>query len=102
MLGFILKRLAVTALVIAVISVVAFSLVHLSGDPAAAMAGEGATQADVAAVRVTYGFDRPLYAQYGSWLYRVVHGDFGRSYYLRERVSDVLEQHFPVTAKLGV
>ncbi|HEU0230851.1 MAG TPA: ABC transporter permease, partial [Burkholderiaceae bacterium] len=84
MLGFILKRLALSVLVVAVVSVVAFSLVYLSGDPAAAMAGEGATQADVAAVRATYGFDRPLYAQYGSWLRNVMHGDFGRSYYLRE------------------
>lgn len=102
MLGFILKRLALSVLVVAVVSVVAFSLVYLSGDPAAAMAGEGATQADVAAVRATYGFDRPLYAQYGSWLRNVMHGDFGRSYYLREPVSYVLEQHFPITAKLGI
>src|SRR3546814_5877655 len=92
MLSFIIKRLAVSALVIVVVSIVAFSLVYLSGDPAAAMAGEGATQADVAAVRVTYGFDRPVYVQYGSWLRGVMHGDFGRSYYLREPVSHVLEQ----------
>lgn len=102
MLGFIIKRLAVSVLVIVVVSVVAFSLVYLSGDPAAAMAGEGATQADVAAVRVTYGFDRPMYVQYGSWLSGVLHGDFGRSYYLRQPVSYILEQHFPITAKLGL
>lgn len=102
MLGFILKRLALSALVVAVVSVIAFSLVYLSGDPAAAMAGEGATQADVQAVRVTYGFDRPLYVQYGAWLRNVLHGDFGRSYYLREPVSRVLATHFPITVKLGV
>ena len=79
MLGFILKRLALSALVVAVVSVIAFSLVYLSGDPAAAMAGEGATQADVQAVRVTYGFDRPMYVQYGAWLRNVLHGNFGRS-----------------------
>lgn len=89
-------------MVVTVVSVIAFSLVYLSGDPAAAMAGEGATQADVAAVRITYGFDRPLYVQYGAWLRNVMHGDFGRSYYLRQPVSFVLEQHFPITAKLGV
>jgi peptide/nickel transport system permease protein len=66
------------------------------------MAGEGATQADVQAVRVTYGFDRPLYVQYGSWLKNVMHGNFGRSYYLREPVSNVLATHFPITAKLGI
>jgi peptide/nickel transport system permease protein len=102
MLGYILKRLALSVLVVAVVSVVAFSLVYLSGDPATAMAGEGATQADVAAVRVTYGFDRPLYVQYESWLRNVMHGNFGNSYYLREPVSQVLAQHFPITAKLGI
>src|SRR3546814_9904124 len=102
MLSFIIKRLAVSALVIVVVSIVAFSLVYLSGDPAAAMAGEGATQADVAAVRVTYGFDRPVYVQYGSWLRGVMHGDFCRSYFFREPVSHVLDQLFTITWTLGV
>ena len=102
MLGFVIQRLAITALVVAVISVIAFSLVHLSGDPAAAMAGEGASRADVEAVRTIYGLDRPLYQQYGTWLGNVVHGDLGRSHYLRQSVADVLAQTFPVTATLGL
>ena len=101
MLGFVIQRLAITVLVVAVISVIAFSLVHLSGDPAAAMAGEGASRADVEAVRKIYGLDRPLYQQYGTWLGNVVHGDFGRSHYLRQSVAEVLAQTFPVTAILG-
>jgi len=99
---FILKRLCVTFLVIAVTSVVAFLLVHLSGDPAAAMAGEGATESDIAAVRQLYGFDRPLIVQYFDWIGRVLQGEFGRSYYLRMDVSDILAEHMPVTATLGV
>ena len=49
MLRFLTRRLLVTLLVIACTSVLVFSLVHLSGDPAAAMAGEGASPADVGA-----------------------------------------------------
>jgi peptide/nickel transport system permease protein len=90
-----------TVLVIVVTSVIAFLLVHLSGDPAAAMAGEGATQADIEAVRVTYGFDRPIYVQYLDWAGRVLTGDLGRSTYLRADVTDVLATHIPVTATLG-
>lgn len=102
MLRFLARRLLVTALVIACTSVLAFSLVHLSGDPAAAMAGEGASAADVEAVRRIYGFDQPLYVQYGHWLGKIASGEFGRSFYLRESVVNVLAEHAPVTARLGL
>lgn len=101
MLIYLAKRLFMTVLVIAVTSVIAFLLVHLSGDPAAAMAGEGATQADIDAVRATYGFDRPIHVQYLDWAGRVLTGDLGRSTYLRADVTDVLATHIPVTATLG-
>jgi peptide/nickel transport system permease protein len=99
---FILKRVLVTLLVIAVTSVVAFLLVHLSGDPAAAMAGEGASASDIAAVRQAFGFDRPLVVQYIDWVARIVQGEFGRSHYLRMDVADILASRIPVTATLGV
>lgn len=102
MLAFVLKRLGVTVLVIVVTSVLAFSLVHLSGDPAAAMAGEGATAADIEAVRQLYGFDRPIWEQYFAWLGKVLEGEFGRSHYLRAPVGEVLAEHMPVTATLGL
>jgi peptide/nickel transport system permease protein len=102
MLLFVSKRLLMTVVVVAIISVIAFSLVHLSGDPAAAMAGEGATAADVDAVRTLYGFDRPLYAQYMDWLGSIVRGDLGRSHYLRADVGEILWRHAPVTATLAL
>lgn len=102
MLRFLARRLLVTLLVIACTSVLAFSLVHLSGDPAAAMAGEGASPADVESIRRLYGFDRPLYAQYVSWLGKILSGELGRSFYLRQSVAAVLVEHGPVTAKLGL
>lgn len=102
MLVYIAKRLLLTVMVIICTSLFAFMLVHLSGDPAAAMAGEGATEADIAAVRKTYGFDRPLFTQYFSWVSRVLSGDFGYSHYLRTDVRHVLADHMPVTAALGL
>src|ERR1700730_986453 len=101
MLRFIAQRLLVTALVIAVTSMVAFSLVHLSGDPAVAMAGENASPADVEAIRRSYGLDRPITEQYLRWVSRFVAGDFGRSHYLRLSVGEVLPEHLMVTATLG-
>lgn len=102
MLRFITKRLLVTVLVVAVTSMVAFSLVHLTGDPATAMAGEGASPEDVEAIRKTYGFDRPIPEQYLIWVARFLSGDFGRSHYLKLGVGDVLAEHIPVTATLGL
>lgn len=100
--AFIAKRLGVTALVLVVVSIISFSLVHLAGDPAIAMAGERATPEEIASIRKTYGFDRPLYEQYFSWITKFVQGDFGRSTYLKEDVAPVLARHIPVTALLGV
>lgn len=99
---FIVKRLIVTLLVVFVTSVAAFSLVHLSGDPAISMAGEGASPEQVEAIRRLYHFDRPIYDQYFTWLSKVVHGNFGRSITLREDVAPVIAQHAPVTIKLGL
>ena len=102
MLSFIAKRLLLTALIIAVTSMVAFSLVHLAGDPAVAMAGENASPADVDAIRKSYGFDRPIAQQYLSWATRFAGGDFGRSHYLKVDVAEVLPEHLRVTAILGL
>ncbi|WP_448956260.1 ABC transporter permease [Labrys neptuniae] len=99
---FIAKRLVVTLLVVFVTSVAAFSLVHLSGDPAISMAGEGASQEQIEAIRRLYQFDRPIHEQYLTWMDKVAHGNFGRSITLREDVGPVIAQHAPVTLTLGL
>lgn len=102
MLIYILKRLLLSLLVVAVVSVLAFSLVYISGDPAAAIAGQNATPQDITRIRSIYGFDRPLYVQYFDWVDRAVHGDLGTSYFLHQPITEVLARHFPVTAKLAL
>jgi len=100
--SFVLKRLLVTVLVLVVVSIISFSLVHLSGDPAVAMAGERASPEQIAEIRKAYGYDRPFHEQYLNWVGRFVSGDFGRSTYLKEDVGPVLARHIPITATLGV
>lgn len=99
---FVAKRLLVTLLVVFVTSIAAFSLVHLSGDPAITMAGEGASVEQVEAIRRLYQFDRPLHEQYLAWLGKVANGDFGRSITLREQVGPIIARHAPVTVTLGI
>lgn len=102
MLNFILKRLGLALLVALTVSFISFSLLFLSGDPAIALAGEGATDEDVLAIRKLYGFDRPMVAQYGSWLLNAMTGDFGESYYFKLPVSSLIADRLSVTMLLGL
>src|SRR4051794_38698981 len=62
------RRLLYCIPVLLLVSIMAFSLLHLSGgDPAAMMLGEGAAPAVIAGVRSELGLDKPLYEQYWSW-----------------------------------
>jgi peptide/nickel transport system permease protein len=101
MVAFTLKRLGVALLVALTVSLITFSMIYVSGDPAIAIAGEGARAADIEAIRKFYGFDRPIAAQYFDWLAGAVRGDFGRSFTLRQPVADVIFQRLPVTMALG-
>ncbi|MBE0693606.1 MAG: ABC transporter permease [Aquamicrobium sp.] len=102
MLRFILKRLVIAALVALTVSLLSFGLTYLSGDPAVALAGEGARQADIEVIRKRFGFDRPIPVQYLNWVGRALTGDFGDSYYFGAPVGQLLMERFPQTATLGV
>ncbi|MFT6773097.1 MAG: peptide/nickel transport system permease protein [Paracoccaceae bacterium] len=101
MLPFILKRLGLAVLVALTVSFISFSLLFLSGDPAAALAGETASGEDVEAIRALYGFDRPMLVQYFEWLWSAVRGDFGESYYFKLPVSSLIADRLSVTMILG-
>ncbi len=101
MVYYILRRLAVSILLIIFVSLISFSLIFASGDPAAKLAGEGGSAADAARLASQYGFDQPLVVQYLKWLTAVAQGDFGVSLYFGRPVQELLSQHFALTAKLG-
>ena len=100
--GYIVKRLALAIAVALAVSVIAFLLLRLSGDPALAIAGEGARAADIEMVRKTYGFDRPLPVQYASWLGKTLRGDFGESIYFKQPAAPLILAKLEVTMRLGL
>ena len=102
MLAYLLKRLGVAILVALTVSVITFSMIYLSGDPAVALAGESATEEDIENIRRFYGYDRPILVQYLNWLGRAVQGDFGQSHYLREPVAVAIFERLPTTMLLGL
>jgi len=94
--------LLLAALVAVCVSAISFGLLYLSGDPAAAIGGESATDADIQYIRKTYGFDRPVAIQYLTWVGKAVQGDLGISYYFRLPVSQIIADRLPITLTLGI
>ena len=102
MLTFTIKRLFSALLTLLLISIFTFSLAHLAGDPAIAIAGREASAEDIARIRAHYGFDRPLVQQYLAWCGQALVGDFGRSYHYQQAVSEMLATRLPITLILGI
>ncbi len=101
MFAFIVKRLGLAVLVALAVSMITFLLLRLSGDPAVALAGEGARQADIELIRQTYGFDRPLVVQYAEWLWKTLRGELGNSVYFKTEVGPLIFSKLPTTLLLG-
>jgi peptide/nickel transport system permease protein len=85
------------------VATLTFALIHLiPGDPVVAMLGENAAPADIAGLRHQLGLDRPLWDQYGEFLYGLAHGDLGRSIATREPVTRLVAERFPATFELAL
>src|SRR5271163_3829489 len=96
-----LLRLVYTVPVIWLVVSLVFLLIHLvPGDPIQQMLGEGAAQADVAALRHDYKLDLPLRQQYLLYWRGVLHGDFGRSLRLNDTVAHLVTTRYPYTLEL--
>ncbi|MCC6935166.1 MAG: ABC transporter permease, partial [Thermomicrobiales bacterium] len=100
---YILRRLVQMVPVLFLVSLIVFSLLHLTpGDPAISMLGEEATPESVAALREKLGLDQPLPVQYVRWLGAVLQGDLGRSIRSNQPVSEAIFDRLPVTIELSV
>ncbi|MET0878071.1 MAG: ABC transporter permease [Tardiphaga sp.] len=102
MTRYLLGRIALALSVALAVSALAFLVLRLSGDVAIAIAGEGASNADLDIIRETYGLNRPLIVQYGAWLWQTLGGDFGTSLYFKVPVAELVLQKLPTTMILGV
>jgi peptide/nickel transport system permease protein len=96
-----LKRLGLAVLVAITVSVVSFFLLRATGDPAAALAGENASDKEIQFIREKYGFDRPLIVQYLSWGQMAIRGDLGESPYFNLPVTQVIGDRIGTTMILG-
>src|SRR5690606_36324607 len=74
----------------------------LPGGPTVALLGEKATPEAIEQVNALYGFDRPLYEQYFTWIGRLLQGDFGSSIVTSRPVVEEFFRRFPATIELSI
>jgi peptide/nickel transport system permease protein len=101
--AYLVRRILATVPVMAVVALFVFALLHLSpGDPAAIIAGDTATPADIARIHQALGLDQPLYLQFGRWVRHLLHGDLGVSIFTNLPVSQLILQRVEPTIVLTV
>src|ERR1043166_2721879 len=80
MLTYVVRRILATIPVMAVVALFVFSLLYIApGDPAAVIAGDQATPADVERIRQSLGLDRPFLVQFAEWVWNILHANLGIS-----------------------
>ena len=103
MFAYVIRRILATIPVMVVVALFVFSLLHLSpGDPAAIIAGDTATLDDIARIRQKLGLDQPLYIQFVTWVWHLLHGDLGISIFTNLPVSKLIAQRVEPTVTLTI
>jgi ABC-type dipeptide/oligopeptide/nickel transport system permease component len=101
MIALIVRRLIRVAVVYVGVSVVTFSILHVSGDPVALMMPE-APETDRAALRKAMGFDEPVARQFVRFIGNTARGDFGNSFFHRQPALRLVLERMPTTLTLTV
>jgi peptide/nickel transport system permease protein len=99
MLAYVVRRVVATIPVMGVVALFVFSLLYIApGDPAAVIAGDQASPADVERIRQNLGLDRPFLVRFGDW--QILHGDLGTSIFTNLPVTTMIAQRFEPTLSL--
>ncbi|SFJ77092.1 peptide/nickel transport system permease protein [Bosea sp. OK403] len=102
MAGWFLQRLLQAGFVMLAMTVIVFIGISVIGDPVAVLISPDADQAERLRAIAAFGLDRPLWAQYLSFLNGALHGDLGRSFVYNEPALKIILQRMPATLELAV
>ena len=102
MVAFVLRRILQSFIVMTVVAFIAFGLFTFTGDPVTFMVGQDATQEQRAQLRADLGLDQPFYVQFGRFVARALHGEFGLSLRQGRPVSTLLKERLPATLELSI
>jgi peptide/nickel transport system permease protein len=93
MVGYLLRRVLAAFPVMGVVALFVFLLLRLTpGDPAAILAGDNATPAQLDRIRMSLGLNEPLYIQFFTWINKLLHGDLGVSLISNVPVATMIGQ----------
>jgi peptide/nickel transport system permease protein len=107
-------RIPAAILVLLGASLLVFSMLHfLPGDPVLIMMASGGggiagaqgteiSQEQYEAIRYQLGLDRPLYVQFGAFVWNALHGDLGRSFRSNQTVAELIANVLPNTFRLAL
>jgi peptide/nickel transport system permease protein len=103
MAAFLVRRIALGAVVLWVMTAVVFVMFFVAPHNVANLiAGRQATPETVALVKHRLGLDRSVLDQYGSYMWRLLHGNLGYSFYNSSPVRTLIWQRVPVTLSLAL
>jgi peptide/nickel transport system permease protein len=103
MLGYLLRRVLAAIPVMGVLALFVFLLLRLTpGDPAAILAGDNATPAQLDRIRISLGLNEPLYIQFFTWINKLLHGDLGVSLISNVPVATMIGQRIEPSISIAL
>ena len=103
MLGYLLRRVLAASPVMGVVALFVFLLLRQTpGDPAAILAGDNATPAQLERIRISLGLNEPLYVQFFTWVNKLLHGDLGVSLISNVPVLNMIGQRIEPSISLAL
>jgi peptide/nickel transport system permease protein len=102
MLYFFVRRIVATVPVLGIVALIVFLMLRLApGDPAAAILGDNASSEAIRSVRTQLGLEHSIAVQFFQWAGRLLRGDFGESYFLKQSVAGLIAQRIEPTLSLA-
>ena len=98
---YILKKCGQAVIVCFGVSIIAFVLLNVAGDPVNVLLPPEAGKEDVALLRKQLGLDKPIYVQYGIFLSKAIRGDFGNSLFVEQSAISLVMERVPATLELA-
>lgn len=103
MFGYIIRRILAIIPVLLIVAAIVFLMLRLSpGDPAAILAGDAATPAQIERIRTELGLNEPLHVQFLTWIRQLLQGDLGTSLISRTDVWTMIERRLDPTINIAI
>lgn len=103
LISYIVRKILLAIPVVILATLIVFLMLYLTGDPVAQLRPPHGSLEDLQKIRERYGFDKPIFVQYGMFLWNLIHGDLGNSIAqgtTGTSVSSLIVQKLPRTLEL--